>query len=105
MLLDNRLRCGDTRGLSLECPTIQAPTEYERRFHIPQMLLADELSSEAPFGMELGRNVMITVRRWFMVGMLLSLCAGCAEYEALPRDCQPQQQAQAQASAAVIAAR
>ena len=55
--------------------------------------------------MEWDENIMITVRRWFMVGMLLSLCAGCAEYEALPRDCQPQQQAQVQASAAVIAAR
>jgi hypothetical protein len=48
---------------------------------------------------------MIAVRRWFMAGILLSLCAGCADYEALPRDYQPQQQAQAKASAAVIAAR
>jgi hypothetical protein len=45
---------------------------------------------------------MITVCRWFMVGMLLSLYAGCAEYEALPHDYQPQQQPQA--TAAVIAA-
>jgi hypothetical protein len=47
---------------------------------------------------------MITLR-WFMIGVLLSLCAGCAEYEALPHDYQPQQQPQAQASAAVIATR
>jgi hypothetical protein len=43
---------------------------------------------------------MITLR-WFMIGVLFSLCFGCAEYEALPRDYQPQQQPQAQASAAV----
>ena len=43
--------------------------------------------------------------RWFMVGALLTFCTGCAEYEALPRDYQPQRQAHEQASAAVIAAR
>jgi hypothetical protein len=47
---------------------------------------------------------MITLR-WFMIGVLLSLCVGCAEYEALPRDYQPQQQPQAQATASTIAAR
>jgi hypothetical protein len=45
---------------------------------------------------------MITLR-WFMIGVLLSLCVGCAEYEALPRDYQPQQQARAQAATAIAA--
>jgi hypothetical protein len=47
---------------------------------------------------------MITLR-WFMIGVYLSICVGCAEYEALPRDYQPQQQPQAQATASTIAAR
>jgi hypothetical protein len=34
---------------------------------------------------------MVTLARWCGVAVLLTLFAGCAEYEALPRDYQPQQ--------------
>jgi hypothetical protein len=34
---------------------------------------------------------MVTLARWCGVAVLLTLLAGCAEYEALPRDYQAQQ--------------
>jgi hypothetical protein len=45
---------------------------------------------------------MLRLTRSLIAVLLLTLCAGCAEYEALPRDYQPQQQTQPQTRAAAM---
>jgi hypothetical protein len=47
---------------------------------------------------------MVTHSRLSTIGVLLTLFARCAEYEALPRDYQPQQQQQVWAQAATAMA-